>query len=240
VHYNPCKAVTLPRPNQKEREVYTVEEAQKLLEILDCEKGENFKYAVFFKLAMYSGARRGELLGAEFSDFDFVNGVWEIKRSSAWHKGKGMCADKPKTKSSERCIKLPQHIVDMILTFREYQNAEKSKLGDKWIEHDRLFTTWQGKPMYPDAPTKFFKRLCKKTGLKFLGIHSWRHFAATCMVFAGTDVRTVSGVLGHSLPSTTMNMYLHSFQKAQSIATGAIATALETRRTDDGEKRESA
>jgi len=240
VQFNPCKAVTLPRPNQKEREVYTVEEAQKLLEILDCEKGDDFKYAVFFKLAMYSAARRGELLGAEFSDFDFENGLWEIKRSSSWQKGKGMVAGSPKTKSSERCIKLPQHIIDMMLAFREYQNAEKAKIGSQWVEHDRLFTTWCGRPMYPDAPTKFFKRLCKKSGLKFVGIHSWRHFAATCMVFAGNDVRTVSGVLGHSVPSTTMNLYLHSFQKAQAIATGAIATALESGRTVSGEKRESA
>jgi len=50
------------------------------------------------------------------------------------------------------------------------------------------------------------------------------------MVFAGTDVRMVQSVLGLSVASTTMNLYLHSFQKAQVMATEAIATALERKK----------
>jgi integrase len=197
VQFNPCKAVTLPRPNQKEREVYTVEEAQKLLEILDCEKGDDFKYAVFFKLAMYSAARRGELLGAEFSDFDFENSLWEIRRSSSWQKGQGMVAGSPKTKSSERCIKLPQHIIDMILAFREYQNAEKAKIGSQWVEHDRLFTTWCGKPMFITTPRHHFEQFCLRHGIRYLNLHSMRHFNASAMISAGVDVKAVQVSLGH-------------------------------------------
>jgi len=60
VHYNPCKAVTLPRPNQKEREVYTVEEAQQILDLLDkgvAEKPDKFKFALFFNIAMFTAGR---------------------------------------------------------------------------------------------------------------------------------------------------------------------------------------
>jgi len=241
VHYNPCKAVTLPRPKQKEREIYTIEEAQTILDLLDEElekTPDKFKFVLFFNLAMYSGARRGEILGAEYRDIDFESGIWEIKRSSAWHKDHGMIADSPKTKASERCIKLPAYILDMIQRFREHQNAEKAKIGSQWVtqikgindvlcDNDRLFTQWQGMPMFPNSPETFFRRFCERHGLRYVNVHGFRHLAATCMVFAGTDVKTVQGVLGHSVPSTTMNLYLHSYQKAQVMATQAIATALD-------------
>jgi integrase len=233
VQFNPCKAVTLPRPNKKECEIYTIEEAQHLLGLFADEPTSNFKYVLFFNLAMYSGARRGELLGAEFSDFDFKNGTWEIKRASSWNKKRGVISDKPKTKASERCIKLPQNVLDMVLRFREYQNNLKAQLGSKWEEHDRLFTTWCGKPMHPNTPEAFFRRFCQRHEVRYVNIHGFRHFAATCMVFAGVDVKTVAGVLGHADAQTTMSLYLHSFQKAQVMAAESIATAL-----NGGGKRE--
>jgi len=233
VQFNPCKAVTLPRPKKKECKVYTIEEAQQILDLLNEELAEkpvqNHKFVLFFTLAMYSGARRGELLGAEFSDFDFENGLWEIKRSSAWHKELGMLADSPKTKSSERCIKLPMFLLEMIKCQRELQAAEAAKIGSKWEEHDRLFTQWQGKPMFPNSPETFFKRFCERHQIRYVNVHGFRHFAASCMVFAGTDVRTVSSVLGHSDASFTMSLYLHSFRKAQVLAAEAIVSALERR-----------
>jgi len=245
VHYNPCRAVTLPRPNQKEREVYTVEEAQKILDLFDeevAEKPDKFKFVLFFNIAMFTAARRGEILGMEYGDIDFDNGIWEIKRSSSWHKKKGMIADSPKTKTSERCIKLPAHLLDMICRYRDCQNAEKQRLGDVWVEqirgvndtlvaNDRIFTQWQGKPMFPNSPETFFRRFCLRNGLRYVNVHGFRHLGASCMVLAGTDVKTVQSVLGHSVASTTMNLYLHSFQKAQLLATDAIATALERKKT---------
>jgi len=81
--------------------------------------------------------------------------------------------------------------------------------------------------MFPNTPELFFGRFCKRTGMRFVNIHSWRHFAASCMVFAGTDVKTVQSILGHSSATTTMSLYLHSFQKAQVMAMEAISTALD-------------
>jgi len=106
----------------------------------------------------------------EYKDFDFKNGIMEVKRSSAWHNDKRMFADTPKTKSSERCLKLPLNIVDLITCYREYQDREKIKLGDQWIEHDRLFTRWNGEPMFPETPIKYFQRLCKRTGMRYVNI----------------------------------------------------------------------
>ena len=46
-----------------------------------------------------------------------------------------------------------------------------------------------------------------------LNVHSLRHTAATLFIASGTDVGTVAGLLGHSQPSTTLDIYTHAFDK---------------------------
>ena len=48
--------------------------------------------------------------------------------------------------------------------------------------------------------------------------HGLRHTKATLQIAAGTDVRTVSAILGHRETSTTMNIYSHSLQTAEQEA----------------------
>ena len=168
---NPCRAVTLPSPKAKEREVYTLEEAQQLLELFEKEDECNFKYVVFFTMAMYTGLRRGELLGLEWKDFDWDNEIVSISRTSMWTKEKGIYTDTPKTKTSMRTLKLPKEIIALLQKYRTYQTAYKATLGSKWIENDRLFTQADGKPMDMTAPYYYFQAFCERTGMRFVNIH---------------------------------------------------------------------
>lgn len=52
----------------------------------------------------------------------------------------------------------------------------------------------------------------------FYGIHTFRHFVASALINGGLDVITVSRTLGHSKPTTTLNIYSHLFQNAQEKA----------------------
>ncbi len=62
---NPCRGVIPSKENAVEKECYTLKEVEKLFELFKCEL---LKYQVFFNLAIYSGFRRGELLGLEWED----------------------------------------------------------------------------------------------------------------------------------------------------------------------------
>lgn len=227
---NPCRAVTLPSPKAKEREVYTLEEAQQLLELFEKEDEFNFKYVVFFTMAMYTGLRRGELLGLEWKDFDWDNEIVSISRTSMWTKERGIYTDTPKTKTSMRTLKLPKEIITLLQKYRTFQTAYKATLGSKWIENDRLFTQADGKPMDMTSPYYYFQAFCERTGMRFVNVHSFRHFNASVLISNGVDVKTVQSCLGHSTPTTTLSIYAHAFQTTQAMAMDAVANTINFKR----------
>lgn len=223
---NPCKNVTLPTITTKEREIYTLDEVQQMLILFENESEVNFKYVIFFTLAAFTGLRRGELLGLEWKDFDFENRLMTVVRTSEWTKEKGIYTDTPKTKSSNRMLKIPSELTDKLLLFKEWQNRYKTNIGSKWVENDRLFTKWNGEPMGMRSPYKFFEKFCKRTGMRFVSIHSFRHFNATAMILNGVDVKTVQACLGHNDANTTLSIYAHSFHEAQVRAMESVSDCI--------------
>ena len=220
---NPCTKVTVPKAEQKEKKIYTVDEVIKFLNLLD---HEPLKYRVFFNIAVYSGFRRGELLGLEWKDIDFENNVISVRRTSCYTAKKGTYTDTTKTRKSQRTIKFPQEIMNMILAFKEEQDAEALRLGDKWVETDRLFTKWNGLPMNNGTPYFWLGEFCEKHGLPFYGIQQFRHWFASALVNEGVDIVSVSGALGHSTVSTTSNIYCHLLESSRAKVSEAITNAL--------------
>lgn len=220
---NPCHGVQVIATKKKERDMYTVEEAQEFLNHL---QNAPIKYRTFFILAIFSGFRRGELLGLEWKDIDFENCVITIRRTSLYAKEKGIFEGTPKTEGSYRCLKLPAKVMEALREYKQAQDEDIRKLGDRWHETDRLFTTWDGHPMGPDSVRHWLGKFCKREGLRYVNVHSFRHLNASMLIQNGVDVRTVSAALGHSQTSTTLNIYAHAFDEAQAKASEAIADTL--------------
>jgi integrase len=223
---NPCINVTLPAPDKKECEIYTVEEAQKLLTLLSKEHENELKHVLFFSMAMFTGFRRGEILGLEWKDFDFYSKIVTVCRTSNYYEKVGTYTDTPKTKKSQRCLRLNDDLIALVLKFRDWQNKERERLGSKWVETDRLFTQWNGLPMGHNSPQLFFKRFCKNNGMRYVNVHSWRHFFASALINSGLDVVSVQNCLGHVSPLVTLGTYSHAFNKANARATEAISSTI--------------
>ena len=223
---NPCKNVTLPSPEKRERNIYTVEEIRQILTLFNAEPVENLKYVVFFTMALYTGLRRGELLGLEWKDFNWERGIFTVNRNSLWTRERGMYTDTPKTASSIRSLKMQPELIDLLKKYKVWQDGYITTIGDRWQDHDRLFTTWNGEPMHVTSPADFLKEFCKRNDIRYCSPHSWRHLHATLMIESGVDVKTVQACLGHSEATTTMTCYLHSFQSAQAAAMDAVANAI--------------
>ena len=141
---NPCAKVSVPKGEKKEKEIYTLEEVEQLFVLL--EKAP-IKYRTFFTLAIYSEFRRGELLGLEWKDIDFDNNVISVRRTSNYTKDRGTYTDTTKTKKSQRSLKFPQLVMDLLRDYKSVQDKERIAMGTAWTYTDRLFVQDNGLPM---------------------------------------------------------------------------------------------
>ena len=221
---NPCRRVTIPKGSKKKRHILTMEETQHFFKLLD--DHAPLKWKAFFVLVIYSGMRRGEMLGLEWHDIDLKTGMIHIERTSNYTKARGIYTDTPKTENSVRFIKVPMNVIAVLEEYRDWQTKESQRLGSKWVETDRLFTKWNGSPMNLQTPYGWLKEFCEEHDFPFYGIHQFRHLHTSLLIGAGIDPTTVSGVLGHAQVSTTLNLYSHMFRENQVKACDAVANAL--------------
>ena len=63
--------------------------------------------------------------------------------------------------------------------------------------------------------------------------------AATYLIAAGTDIRTVSGKLGHAQTSATMNIYSHLLKTAEQATADTMETFLQ-QTTEQAKKNKQA
>ena len=220
---NPCRRVFVPKQEQEEKQIYTIEQVKILYENL---KSEPMKYQAYLLLSIYSGYRRSEMLGLEWKDIDFEHDLIHVRRTSQYTSEKGIYTDTTKTRKSKRVSKMPASIMNLLRQFKADQNEEARRLGTKWEDYDRLFTKWNGAPMNPQTPFEWLKGYCERIGIPFRNIHSLRHLHASLLIFEGVDVVAVSEDMGHSVVGTTLNLYSHMFQEAKARNCDAITNAL--------------
>lgn len=228
---NPCSKVTIPKIDAEgkaykkpEKHIYTKEQAKEFLTIL---KDAPMKYKVFFTLAIYTGCRRGELLGIEWKNVDLDNGSIMIDHTSNYTTEKGIYSDATKTEKSTRIVDLQPSICELLKAYKKDQDVYKESLGNKWQEHDRLFTKWDGQPMHPNTPYSWLMRECERRSFPFYGVHTFRHLFASIEIEAGIDLTTVAAMLGHSTPVTTLSTYSHYFAESKRKASSIVANVLE-------------
>ena len=82
-------------------------------------------------------------------------------------------------------------------------------------------------PWRPDYVSQAFIRLREACGLPDVRLHDLRHFNASALLAEGTDLRTVSGRVGHADASTTLDIYAHFVRHADEKAAGTIGAVLD-------------
>lgn len=213
-------------PKVPHREISYLNE-QEVRQMLTLLEKEPIQYQTMITLLVYTGIRRGELCGLEWKDIDFENQVMHVVRSAQYIGNKTMITKEPKTKSGIRHFSLSIHACILLKKYRRWQLEQKFNAGDQWTESDRLFTSWNGKPIHPDTVTDWFSKFIKRSGLPYVTLHSLRHTNATLMIAEGTDVCTVSRRLGHANTATTLNIYAHALKSKDREAANTLDNVLE-------------
>ena len=101
----------------------------------------------------------------------------------------------------------------LLIDYKSWQNDEKIKWGDKWVESNKLFTKENGEPIFPESPSKWFSKFIKRNNLPSLTFHQLRHTNASLLIGQGVDVATVSKRLGHADKSITLKTYTHALKQ---------------------------
>lgn len=207
--YNPVARVKPPKHTKTKINYYDEKDCKQLLEAL---AGEDLKFQTIIILTLFTGMRRGEVLALEWADIDLEEGFVYIDKSSQYLPEKGIFVKNPKTESSVRSIGIPKIVIDTLRNYKTWYNSQKNKCGDLWIDSDRLFVQWNGKPMHPDTVTDWFRKFIKRKNLPPITFHGLRHTNATLMISQNIDVAIVASRLGHAQITTTLNFYVHPVQ----------------------------
>ena len=153
----------------------------------------------FFLTELTTGLRRGELCGLKWSDFDEVAGKLKVCRTIHARKGGGVEAGSTKTYAGTRTILLPSSTAQLL-------RERKQSALTEWIFPNPLCPE---KPVSPGSAYRRLKGLLEEAGLPDLRFHDLRHTFATHALASGVDAKTLSGILGHTKASFTLDTYTH-------------------------------
>lgn len=222
---NPCERTKPPRVERKEPKYLDEVQAAKLLDLLE---SEDMLYKTAIRFLLFTGLRRGEALGLNWSDINFDTATVQICRSSLYLPDKGIFEDETKNRTSNRVIKIPQTVLTDLKLYRKYQLQNRLMMGDRWCESDRVFTTIEGFPLHPDTLSRWFSKFIKahSNEIPYITLHSLRHTNATLMIASGVPITTVSKRLGHADTTTTGKIYAHAIRSADEAAAETLDNLL--------------
>jgi DNA-binding transcriptional regulator YhcF (GntR family) len=157
---------------------------------------------------MITGLRRGEISALRWRHLDFDRAHLLVQRSNAQPKA-GVQEKETKT-GQHRRVALDPHTIGLLEQHRDRMAGNCAALGLALGPSSWIFSPAPdgSAPYPPRSLTQKYRRLALKLGLRSTRLHSLRHYAATELIAAGVDIRTVAGRLGHgSGGATTLRVY---------------------------------
>jgi integrase len=175
---------------------------------------------LFIYLALFTGMRRGEIIGLNWSDINFDEPTLTIKRTAKETTIKRtdgtskteLVLNPPKTSHSRRTIPLHPPVLLALRRQQNKQRKQKLKAGEAWQETDAVFTSEFGTRSYPSNIYKRYVKLIKQSDLRYVRPHDLRHTVAVLGLDAEIPLEEISRLLGHATLSITMDIYGKSVQ----------------------------
>jgi hypothetical protein len=175
-----------------------------------------------YELQAATGLRISEALGLKWSDIDPKAELIHVRRS--WTMDR---IGKPKSQASRAAVPC----IPLLAKHLEEWRRESPYAGDD----DWVFASVRNKGKTPRSGsilvTDYLKKAAYDAGMLKpgekvqFGMHNLRHSLATYLIAVGCDVKTVQGILRHSNPLTTLQLYAHGRSQDRSYAQGEMLTA---------------
>jgi integrase len=226
---SPASRASPPRVRRFELSVPSSEEVGRLIAAADAQDSD---LACFLRLAVVTGARRGEVCAFRWSDVDFRAATITIARSIAGHRNDELVEKGTKTHASRR-VSLDPVTLAALEDQRKRSTDRAAECSVKLQLEGFIFSDSPDgtAPWRPNRVTLAFRRLCVELGISNVRLHDLRHFAATRLLTSGVPVKTVAGRLGHANAATTLNVYAHFLESSDEKAAQVLADLLDASKT---------
>lgn len=205
IKYNPCENVKVKKGLPKTKRTSASLDDEEII------KNNKDLWIVPF-IALYTGLRKGEVLGLKWKDIDFEQNVINVVRST-YFRGNQTVEKSTKTEAGERTVPLLKPLKDELL-----------KAPGKNPNHYVCTNAVKTLNLYHYE--RRMNEYKEKTGLRCT-LHQLRHSFTTMCVEAGLPVKTIQEILGHSNISTTMDVYADFRKKSMDLAIDTLNKAVE-------------
>jgi integrase len=207
---NPAKGID--RNSEPKRKRYLAgDELRRLTEALASHLNPAAANAI--RLLLLTGARRGEVLGATWDQFDLTAGRW--------------------TKPSSHTKRKEEHEVPLSAPARQLL-VEMKAAADRDALKRRRDPSPYVFPACPGASSghmteikKSWAAICKAAQIEGVRVHDLRHTYASVLASAGLSLPVIGALLGHTQMQTTQR-YAHLFEDPLWAATEKAAAAIAT------------
>jgi integrase len=203
---NPCHGVKANPEIERER-FLSPDELGRFLRALDAEPAD---LRDLFLLALYTGARRSNVLALKWDDVDMAGGVWQIEAAES-KSGKAMSI--PLVGDAIALLRRRKAELDALIrragTMRDatgttLREAQHRAVERRKAEHAAVYVfPGLGTTGHLVEPKKAWARVCRRAKIKQLRIHDLRRTVGSLLGQAGTSAFVIQAALGHRSLSAT-------------------------------------
>lgn len=197
IKHNPTQHHALPRINNHRERYLSKDETQQLLTAINQSRNPMLRYII--PMLLLTGARKREVLDAQWGDFDTERRFWRI----------------PLTKSgTERFVPLSDAVIALLANIPKHNDCTYVFANPHTqLPYVAIYYSWHSAR--------------KTAGLSDVRLHDLRHSFASFLVNAGCSLYEVQKLLGHSSAKMTQrysHLSQHSLLRAVSFAQDYVQT----------------
>ena len=208
---NVAKNARPPHPRKREPDPPSPEQAARLLNLVWAEDEE---FGLYLWSAFTTGARRGEVSALRENRFDFTRQEVRVARNYLVKQGQRI--EKAPKDGEGRVLSLDLLTCELFRERFQRRRAAAQALGVQVPADAFAFSPDPAgrTPWNPDTMTHRYRRYARRIGIAS-SLKELRHYSATQLLAAGTDLNTVAGRLGHAEGSTTLKFYAVTVHQAR-------------------------
>lgn len=182
---------SIPSKKKKTRKALSPDQLKKIISQIPEKLADDTERRTM-ALMVFTGMRRGEVLGLRWEDIDFEKKLITVSRAVSYTTNQPIVSE-PKTQSGKRTIPLNDQLVEFLKPLQDLGYVVGGEAPPTQMVYRRIE-----------------RHIFQKVDTFGATPHVFRHSYISAMAEAGIDLKTIQHISGHSNVTTTMGIYAHT------------------------------